>query len=67
MVKFLSQNEVSLCYVVKVLLKRSSKQAWLLAIKVDLFKCCSQPQKGDINWFKLSFNISFVLENVKWR
>ena len=49
MAKVLSQNEVSLCYVFKVLLKRSSKQAWLLAIKIDLFQCCSQPQRGEIN------------------
>ena len=49
MAKLLSQNEVSLCYVFKVFLKRSSKQAWLLAIKIDLFECCSQSQRGDIN------------------
>ena len=48
MAKLLSQNEVSLCYVFKVFLKRSSKQAWLLAIKIDLFECCSQSQRGDI-------------------
>ena len=50
MAKLLSQNEVSLCYVFKVFLKRSSKQTWLLAIKIDLFKCCSQSQRGDIKW-----------------
>ena len=52
MAKLLSQNEVSLCYVFKVFLKRSSKQAWLLAIKIDLFKCCSQSQRGDIKAYK---------------
>ena len=38
-----------LCF--RVLLKRSRKQAWLLASKIGLFKCCSQPQRGDIKIF----------------
>ena len=60
MAKFLFQNEVSLCYVFKVFLKRSSKQAWLLEIKINLFKCCSQSQRGDLSWFcNCTFYFSF--------
>ena len=34
--------------------------------KQKMWKACWKCVKSSLNWFKLSFNFSFVLENVEW-
>ena len=57
MTKLLSQSDASLYAVSKDFLKRSSKQAWLLAITIYLIQCFSQFRRGDIKYHTEVFRL----------